>query len=89
MIQQADRKQLLIWHPDAVNSLNPRTGDVYWSVPLKPDYAMSITAPRKLGDYLFASGIGNAGRLDEARTCKTRRGGGMAGQDKNGRLLRY
>ncbi|MDH3716520.1 MAG: PQQ-like beta-propeller repeat protein [Planctomycetota bacterium] len=63
MIQHAERKQLLVWHPDAVNSLNPRTGELYWSVPLKPDYAMSIAVPRKLGDYLFASGIGNVGAL--------------------------
>ncbi|NIL97171.1 MAG: PQQ-binding-like beta-propeller repeat protein [Planctomycetales bacterium] len=63
MIQHAGCKQLLIWHPDAVNSLDPLSGKVYWSIPLKPDYSMSIAAPRLLGDYLFASGIGNVGAL--------------------------
>ena len=70
MIQHAGLKQLLIWHPTAVNSLNPITGEVYWSIPLRPDYAMSIAAPRKSGDFLFASGIGNVGavmRLDDRR----------------------
>jgi len=63
MIEHAGVKQLLIWHPDALNSLNPTTGKVYWSVPLKASYRMSITAPRKLGDHLFASGIGAVGAL--------------------------
>ena len=63
LIEHGGVKQLLIWHPEALNSLDPQTGKVYWSVPLKPAFAMSITAPRKLGDLLFASGIGNAGAL--------------------------
>jgi outer membrane protein assembly factor BamB len=56
LIEHAGKFQLLIWHPEAINSLDPKTGDVHWSVALKPDYAMSITAPRKLGDLLFVSG---------------------------------
>ncbi len=63
MIEHADRKQLLIWHPESLNSLNPQTGEVYWTVPLAPAYRMSITAPRQAGDYLFASSIGNVGAL--------------------------
>lgn len=63
MIEHAGHKQLLIWHPESLNSLNPLTGEVNWSVPLKPSYGMSVTAPRKLGDLLFASGIGKIGAL--------------------------
>lgn len=63
MIEHAGRQQLLIWHPEALNSLDPRTGDVYWSLDVKPSYGMSVTAPRKLGSYLFVSGIGSAGAL--------------------------
>jgi outer membrane protein assembly factor BamB len=59
LIQHAGTKQLLIWHPDGLNSLNPRTGEVFWTVPLKPGYGMSITAPRQAGEYLYASGIGS------------------------------
>jgi outer membrane protein assembly factor BamB len=70
MIEHAGVKQLLIWHPEALNSLNPRTGDVYWSTPLRPNYGMSITAPRKRGSYLYASGIGGVAalfRLDDTK----------------------
>jgi len=63
IIHHAGVKQLLIWHPESVNSLDPKTGTVYWSIPLKPDYGMSITAPRQLGEYLYASGIGDAAAL--------------------------
>jgi outer membrane protein assembly factor BamB len=63
MIEHAGVKQLLIWHPESLNGLNPQTGEVYWSVDLKPAYGMSVTAPRKVGSYLFASAIGGIGAL--------------------------
>ncbi len=59
MIEQGGREVLLIWHPSALNGLDPATGKVHWSVPLKPSYGMSITAPRKSGDLLYVSAIGN------------------------------
>ncbi len=63
MIEQAGRKQLLIWHTETINSLDPRTGATYWSVAVKPSFGMSITAPRKLGDDLFVTGYNEAGAL--------------------------
>lgn len=65
MIEAAKTKQLLIWDADKLSSLNPESGEVYWKISLKPDYEMSIMAPRKEGNYLFASGIGNVGALME------------------------
>jgi outer membrane protein assembly factor BamB len=58
IIEAGGSRQLLIWHPLAVNSLDPETGKVYWSVKLEPQFRMSIQIPRKSGDYLFAGGIG-------------------------------
>lgn len=63
MIEAGGKKQLLIWDAENLNSLDLTTGKVYWSVPLEPMYGMSIAAPRQLGDYLFASGIGEVGAL--------------------------
>jgi len=63
MIEHAGVKQLLIWHAEAINGLNPQNGEVYWSVPLRPSYGMAITAPRKLGSKLYVSGHGNVGAL--------------------------
>lgn len=70
IIEAASKRQLIIWTPDSVNGLNPETGESYWSVPLKPDYNMSIMMPRQSGDYLFASGIGEVGALLKLSSTK-------------------
>lgn len=57
--------QLLIWTPETLNGLDPKTGKVYWSTPLKPSYGMSIAVPRAHGNKLFAAGIGEVGALYE------------------------
>lgn len=70
MIEAGGKRQLLIWHPQSLNSLDPETGKVYWSEPLVPQYSMSVTAPQQAGNFLYASGIGNCAalfRLDSAR----------------------
>ncbi len=67
MIESAGTRQLLIWDADNLNALEPATGRVLWSEPLKPMYGMSIMAPQvadtKQGRVLFASGIGRVGAL--------------------------
>lgn len=63
VIEAGGVRQLIVWHPTAINGLHPETGAVYWSEELKPDYGMSIMVPRMSGDLLFASGIGNVGAV--------------------------
>jgi len=67
IIESAGVRQLVIWDADNLNALNPATGTLLWSQPLKPAYGMSIMAPRvatmKQGQVLFASGIGRVGAL--------------------------
>lgn len=67
MIDNGGSRQLMIWDADNLNALEPGTGRVLWSQPLKPMYGMSITAPQvadtKAGRVLFASGIGRVGAL--------------------------
>lgn len=58
MIYEAGgKRQLIVWDSDAVNSLNPDTGEVYWSQPMETYMAMAIAAPRKEGDSLFLTGV--------------------------------
>ncbi len=47
------KRQLLIWHSDAIVALNPSIGKSYWSVPIKPTYAMSIGQPVVSGNRVF------------------------------------
>ncbi|MDP6446476.1 MAG: PQQ-like beta-propeller repeat protein [Pirellulaceae bacterium] len=63
LVDNGGSEELLIWHPEALNGLDPASGKVRWSRKLQPNYKMAITAPRKSGDYLFASGIGSIGAL--------------------------
>ncbi|MFO1063618.1 MAG: PQQ-binding-like beta-propeller repeat protein [Pirellulales bacterium] len=57
--------QLIIWHAEALNALEPKTGKVIWTAPLKPSYGMSIAAPRIVDNKMYASGIGEVGAMFE------------------------
>ncbi|HVC93432.1 MAG TPA: PQQ-binding-like beta-propeller repeat protein [Pirellulales bacterium] len=57
LIQAGGVPQLLIWHGEALNAINPETGNLYWSFPLAPQMGMAIMVPRKDGDYLFAGAV--------------------------------
>ena len=46
MIKAGGVYQLLIWHTKAINALDPKTGQVYWSLPLDTFAGMSIMPPR-------------------------------------------
>jgi outer membrane protein assembly factor BamB len=60
LIDAGGTKQLLIWQPKKLVSVNPDDGKRYWDVDLEPAYGMSIMSPRQSGDYLFCGGIGFA-----------------------------
>jgi hypothetical protein len=49
------RRQLIIWHPEAVNGLDPETGKVLWSHPFTAKAGLSIPTPLKDGEKLFVT----------------------------------
>lgn len=49
--------QLLIYHSRGLSSLDPLTGQEHWKVPLTAYMGMSIMAPRREGDLLYAGGV--------------------------------
>lgn len=63
MIQAGGARQLLIWHSESLNSLDPVNGSLYWSVPIRAAYAMAIATPRMDGPYLFVGAIINKSLL--------------------------
>ena len=68
------KRQLILWHPEAVNSLDPVTGQVYWSVPFKSKTGLCVATPRKLDDWLLVTSFYNGSlllRLDAARPAAT------------------
>jgi hypothetical protein len=52
-------RQLIIWHPDSINGLDPETGKVYWTQPFEIKAGLTIPTPRKLGDRLFVTSFYN------------------------------
>jgi outer membrane protein assembly factor BamB len=57
IIEAGGKRQLLAWHAEAVNSLDPETGKLYWSQPFVAEYGMAIATPRRLGDLLFITAL--------------------------------
>src|SRR5262249_23168244 len=52
-------RQLILRNPDSVTSLNPETGAVYWSHPVKIKAGLSVPTPRLVGDKLFVTAFYN------------------------------
>ncbi len=59
VIEAGGHRQLILWHPQAANSLDPETGELYWSVPFKCNTGLSVATPRRLGDRLFFTAFYN------------------------------
>ena len=59
ILKHAGVEQLLFWYPEALVSLNPATGETFWSVELKPVYGISRMAPVLSHDKLYIAGPGN------------------------------
>ncbi len=47
------RRQVILWDPESANSLNPESGEVYWSIPFKTRMGMTIATPRREEQWLF------------------------------------
>jgi outer membrane protein assembly factor BamB len=52
-------RQLIVWHPSAVSSLDPTNGKVLWEVPFRVRAGLTIATPRKVGNRLFVSAFYN------------------------------
>lgn len=53
------RRQLITWHPSAVSSLDPETGEVIWEHLWNIRAGLSIPMPRQIGDRLFLTSFYN------------------------------
>jgi hypothetical protein len=54
------KRQLILWHPEAVNGLDPETGKVFWTHRHAPSVraGMTIPTPRTVGDAAPSKGYG-------------------------------
>lgn len=55
IIEAGGRRQLIVWTPTAINSLDPETGHAFWDQPFTSKAGLSVATPRVSGDSLFIS----------------------------------
>jgi outer membrane protein assembly factor BamB len=63
IFEAGGKRQLVIYHPEAVNSLDPQSGQLYWSVPYTARSGLSVATPRQLGDLLFVTSFYNGAMM--------------------------
>jgi outer membrane protein assembly factor BamB len=59
IFEAGGKRQLIIWHPQSINSLDPETGKTYWSQPYAARSGLTVPTPRKSGDRLFITSFYN------------------------------
>jgi outer membrane protein assembly factor BamB len=57
------KRQMVVGGPQAVYSVNPETGEQYWSVPYTSDSGSVIMTPVRFGEYLFFGGYNDKNLL--------------------------
>lgn len=70
IIQAGGTRQLIIWHPEAVASLDPATGKLFWEIPMEVGYGMTLATPVQSGSRLLVTSFYNGSmmlELDEKR----------------------
>ena len=67
-------RQLIIWHPTAVSSLDLKTGKPIWQIPFEVRYGLCIGTPRRIGNRVFVTSFYNGSRMirvsDDGRSAK-------------------
>jgi outer membrane protein assembly factor BamB len=57
ILEIGGRRQLIVWHPEAVAALDPNDGTVLWEQPFAVQAGMTISTPRQVGNRLFVTGF--------------------------------
>jgi outer membrane protein assembly factor BamB len=75
LITAGGARQLIIWNPESLNSVDPETGKVYWSEPFFCQSGLSVATPRFAGDLLYVTSFYSGSmlmRLDPAKPEATK-----------------
>jgi outer membrane protein assembly factor BamB len=74
IFESGGKRQLIIWHPQAVVSLDPETGKEYWSQKFEVKADLTIPTPRLDGGRLFISSFYNGSmmlKMDSTKPAAT------------------
>ena len=87
ILESGGVRQLIIWHPKAVASLNPEDGSVYWEHEFNIHMGMTLATPVLSGSHLLVSSFYNGSMLLELlgrRSAVTWRGKSQSEIDTDG-----
>lgn len=59
IFEAGGKRQLIVWHPESINSLDPVTGDLFWKQAFEVKAGLSIPTPRKMDNLLFVTSFYN------------------------------
>lgn len=59
------KRQLIVWHPTALSSIDPQDGKLLWEIPFTSRAGLSIPTPRKLGNRIFITCFYNGSMMVE------------------------
>ena len=74
IVEAGGARQLIVWHPRGLSSLDPATGQLYWEEPFEGRANMTVADAVMSGSYLFVSGFYSGSmmmRLDLDRPAAT------------------
>jgi outer membrane protein assembly factor BamB len=63
IVEHANVRQLIIWHPLAVTSLDPASGKIYWEQPFKIESGLSVATPVWNRSLLLVSSFYNGSMM--------------------------
>ena len=63
IIEFGGTRQLIIWHPTALASLDPANGKILWQQPFRVQAGLTVATPVLSGDRLLVSSFYNGSRL--------------------------
>jgi outer membrane protein assembly factor BamB len=65
LVESPGARQLILWHPKAVYSLDPATGKIFWEQPFKINMGLTVATPVCSGARLFVSSFYNGSMMLE------------------------
>ncbi len=65
IINAGGRRQLILPNPIAINSVDPETGKLFWTIPYEASNGSIIMSPVQSGKYLFIGGYSDKNMLIE------------------------
>lgn len=68
LFEDEGKRVLIIWHPEAINGLDPGNGKVLWTIPWEIRSGLSVATPQREGKRLFFTSFYNGATMLEFET---------------------